>query len=99
MLKHYNDTLDQVRTAEASLIEISSLQQQIAGNLALQSENVDMLVQDSLTTEGNVQQGNKQLKQASEKRSWAQLVFYSTCGLCTFVSLVTRRECFRLLTY
>jgi syntaxin 18 len=43
-------------------------------------------MQDSVNTADNVQRGNKELKQASEKRSQAQMVFYATVGLCTFLT-------------
>lgn len=83
MLKHYTDQLDQVRNAEKSLLEISDLQTTLAANLTEQAENIDLLVQDSYLTEENVDRGNKQLKKASERRSTAQMVFWSTCTLCT----------------
>lgn len=106
MLKHYEDTLDQVRyvmalacaswsmmltqarhdrTTEKSLLEISELQTTLAANLALQSENIGQLVQDSYLTTENVDKGNKQLRKASERTSTARLLFYSTCGFCTFL--------------
>ncbi|KAI9662868.1 MAG: hypothetical protein M1821_007915 [Bathelium mastoideum] len=82
MLKHYEDTLDQVRNAERSLLEIAELQTTLANNLAVQSAHVDQLVQDSSFTEENVGRGNKELKKATERRSTAQMVFYGTCALC-----------------
>ncbi|KAF2235550.1 snare protein syntaxin-like protein 18/UFE1 [Viridothelium virens] len=83
MLKHYEDTLDQVRNAERSLIEISELQTTLANNLAVQSAHIDQLVQDSSFTEENVGKGNKELKKAAERRSTAQMVFWGTSALCT----------------
>lgn len=68
---------------ERSLIEISEMQSTIVQNLNLQSEQLDQLVQDSHSTEENVGSGNKELKRASERRSTAKLVFYSTLGLCS----------------
>ncbi|KAK7751367.1 hypothetical protein SLS62_006623 [Diatrype stigma] len=85
MLKHYESTLDQVRTAQKSLIEISELQTQLVGNLATQSAHIDQLVADSMNTTENVGGGNKQLKKAAEKPSTAKYTFYATCGLCTFL--------------
>lgn len=38
MLKHYEDTLDQVRTAEKSILEISELHSTLHANLEQQSE-------------------------------------------------------------
>ncbi|KAF2423776.1 snare protein syntaxin-like protein 18/UFE1 [Tothia fuscella] len=87
MLKHYSDELNKIRTAESSLMEISSLQSELAQNLEMQSENISQLVADSFNTAENVQQGNQQLKKAAERGSTAQMVFYATCGLCTFLTL------------
>lgn len=82
MLRHYEDTLDQVRTAERSLLEISSLQTTLAANLDSQSANISQLVADSLNTSENVGSGNKELKRATERKSTARMVFWASCGLC-----------------
>ncbi|PUU74989.1 hypothetical protein B9Z19DRAFT_996654 [Tuber borchii] len=76
LVKHYEDTLDQVRSAEKSLIEISSLQIQLATNLATQNAHIDNLVADSMFTSENVQRGNKELKKAGEKISIARSAFW-----------------------
>ncbi|KAH8809059.1 snare-complex protein syntaxin-18 N-terminus-domain-containing protein [Xylogone sp. PMI_703] len=85
MLKHYESTLDQVRTAEKSLIEISELQTQLVNNLAMQSAHIDQLVADSYLMTENVGGGNKQLKKATERKSTAKYVFYVSCGLSLFL--------------
>ncbi|KAG4424642.1 hypothetical protein IFR04_002175 [Cadophora malorum] len=85
MLKHYESTLDQVRTAEKSLIEISELQTQLVNNLATQSAHIDQLVSNSFVTAENVGGGNKQLKKATERKSTAKYVFYASCGLSFFL--------------
>lgn len=82
LLRHYNDTLSQVRTAQSSLLDISSLQTQLAQSLDIQSAHIQQLVTDSLNTSDNVASGNKELKKAAERRSAARDVFYATCGLC-----------------
>lgn len=87
LLTHYNDTLSQVRTAQSSLLDISSLQTQLAQNLDMQSAHIQQLVTDSLNTTENVASGNKQLKKATERRSVAKDVFYATCGLCVTLVL------------
>lgn len=87
LLTHYNDTLSQVRTAQSSLLDISSLQTQLAQNLDIQSAHIQQLVTDSLNTSENVASGNKQLKKATERRSVARDVFYATCGLCVTLVL------------
>lgn len=85
MMKYYEDTLDQVRTAEKSLIEISEMQTQLASNLASQSVFIDQLVADSITTVENLEKGNKQLKEASERSSMASSFFYGAIGFSLLV--------------
>ncbi|KAI0867260.1 hypothetical protein GGS24DRAFT_508089 [Hypoxylon argillaceum] len=85
MLKHYESTLDQVRTAEKSLIEIAELQTQLIDTLTTQSAGIEQLVADSDATAGNVQGGNRQLTQATKKTSPAKYTFFATCGLCAFL--------------
>lgn len=85
LLKHYEDQLDQVRTAEKSILEISELHSTLHANLQQQSEHIDQLVQDSYLTTENLGKGNKELKRASERRSTAQALFYSTVAFCSFL--------------
>lgn len=85
LLRHYEDQLDQVRTAEKSILEISELHSTLHANLTQQSENISQLVQDSYLTTENLGKGNKELKRASERKSTAQAVFWSTCGFCAFL--------------
>lgn len=85
LLKHYEDQLDQVRTAERSILEISELHSTLHANLTQQAEHIEQLVQDSYLTTENVGKGNKELKRASERQSTAQLVFYSTAAFCSFL--------------
>lgn len=87
LLRHYEDQLDQVRTAERSILEISELHSTLHANLMQQSEHIDQLVQDSYLTTENLGKGNKELKRASERRSTAQAVFWGTAGFCTFLVL------------
>ncbi|KAF2242917.1 syntaxin [Trematosphaeria pertusa] len=87
LLKQYEDHLDQVRTAEKSLLEISELHTTLATNLSVQSEHIDQLVVDSFSTAENVGTGNKELKKATERKSTAQMVFWSTCVFCATLVL------------
>lgn len=73
------------RNAEKSLLEISSLQQTLVTHLSTQEDYIGQLVTDASTTHTNVGQGNKELKRAAEKRSMAQMVFWGTVGLCTWL--------------
>ncbi|KAI1075740.1 snare-complex protein syntaxin-18 N-terminus-domain-containing protein [Whalleya microplaca] len=85
MLKHYESTLDQVRAAEKSLIEISELQTQLIDTLTTQSAGIERLVTDAENTTENIGGGNRQLKQATQKASPAKYTFFATCGLCAFL--------------
>lgn len=85
LLQHYNTQLDQVRSAEKSILEISELHNTLHANLQQQSEHIEQLVQDSYLTTENLGKGNKELKRASERRSTAQAVFWGTVGFCSFL--------------
>ncbi|KAH7121171.1 hypothetical protein B0J11DRAFT_533605 [Dendryphion nanum] len=87
MLKHYEDTLDQVRHAEKSLLEISELQTTLANNLSIQAAHIDQLVEDSFSTVDNVGSGNKELKKATERKSTARMIFYGTVVFCSTLVL------------
>ncbi|KAK3943258.1 hypothetical protein QBC46DRAFT_44008 [Diplogelasinospora grovesii] len=85
MLKHFESTLDKVRTAEKSLVEISELQNLLVNNLTTQAAHIDQLVADSFNTTENVGGGNKQLKKATERASAARYTFFAATGLCLFL--------------
>lgn len=85
MMKHYESTLDKVRTAEKSLVEISELQSLLVNNLATQSAHIEQLVSDSLSTTDNVGGGNKELKKATQRASAARYTFFAASGLCAFL--------------
>jgi len=87
LLNHYNDTLTKVTQAEKSILEISSLQQTLMGHLTTQGEMIEQLVSDAQNTDENVRRGNKELKQATERSSYAKGVFRVTIGLCGFLIL------------
>ena len=53
-------------------------------NLDMQAAHIDALVEDTSQTTENVKGGNKQLKKASERRSTAKVVFYSTVSLYVY---------------
>lgn len=64
---------------------MSELQTTLVSNLEIQSEHIQQLVADSFLTTENVGSGNKQLKKATERRSTAQLLFWSTCAFCSWL--------------
>ena len=46
----------------------------------MQAAHIDQLVADSFQTTENVGGGNKELKRATERKSTAKYVFYSSCA-------------------
>ncbi|KAF3913475.1 Syntaxin-18 [Arthrobotrys entomopaga] len=87
MVKFYEDTLDQIRSAERSLIEISEMQNRIVMDIAAQTDHIDQLMADSVQTAQNMEAGNKQLKQAAQRSSPARYVFQASIGFCAFLIL------------
>ncbi|KAF5647216.1 syntaxin 18 [Fusarium sp. NRRL 52700] len=87
MMKHFENSLDKVRTAEKSLLEIAELQSLLVNNLATQSAHIDQLVADSFATTENVGSGNKELKKATQRASPAKYTFFAASGLCAFLVL------------
>ncbi|KAK0666463.1 hypothetical protein QBC41DRAFT_325642 [Cercophora samala] len=87
MLKHYESTLDKVRTAEKSLIEIAELQNLLVGNLTAQSAHIDQLVAESFDTTEGIGKGNKELKKSTSRSSPARFTFFAAAGLCTVLVL------------
>ncbi|AEO55621.1 hypothetical protein MYCTH_2299642 [Thermothelomyces thermophilus ATCC 42464] len=87
MLKHLENTLDKVRTAERSLMEIAELQNMLVNNLTTQSAHIDQLVADSFETTEDISKGNKELKKSAGKASPARYTFFAAAGLCTALIL------------
>ncbi|KOS18249.1 Syntaxin ufe1 [Escovopsis weberi] len=85
MMEHYESTLDKVRTAEKSILEISELQTMLVNNLTAQSEAIESLVADSMVNADNVEGGNEELKKATERPSTARYTFFAASGLCAFL--------------
>lgn len=85
MLRHYEDQLDAISTAEKSILEISQLQNTLISNLEMQGQQIAQMEQDSYNTEENLGRGNKELKRASERKSTAQALFWGTAAFCSFL--------------
>ncbi|KAK4163390.1 hypothetical protein QBC43DRAFT_370842 [Cladorrhinum sp. PSN259] len=85
MLKHFESTLDKVRTAEKSLLEIAELQNLLVGNLTTQSAHIDQLVAESFETTEGIGKGNKELKKSTERSSPARYTFFAAAGLSAFL--------------
>ncbi len=77
MLKSVEDTLQSVQLAESRLLEIGALQTELVVQLARQTEVVDTLYDEAMTTQAQVEKGNAQLRQARERgkisRKWILL--------------------------
>ncbi|CEJ04091.1 hypothetical protein RMCBS344292_18060 [Rhizopus microsporus] len=67
MLESLNNTLNQIKTAEKALLEISTLQTQLTNHLAAQTVQTDRLYADAVTTTETVERGNVQLLSAKER--------------------------------
>ncbi|KAI8370584.1 uncharacterized protein BYT42DRAFT_582943 [Radiomyces spectabilis] len=67
MLEELNNTLNQVRTAEKALLEISTLQTQLTNHLAIQTIQTDKLYADAVMSTGRVEEGNVQLIKTRER--------------------------------
>ncbi|KAK4146546.1 uncharacterized protein C8A04DRAFT_34755 [Dichotomopilus funicola] len=87
MLKHLESTLDKVRTAESSLLEIAELQNMLVNNLTTQSAHIDQLVADSFETTEGIGKGNKELNKSVGRPSQARYTFFAAAGLCTALIL------------
>jgi syntaxin 18 len=85
LLQYYEGQMEQISQAERSILEISELHGTLHANLAQQSEHIEQLVQESYDTTDNLGKGNLELRRASERRSTAQAVFWSTVGFCSFL--------------
>lgn len=67
MLENLNNTLNQIKSAEKALLEISTLQTQLTNHLAAQTLQTDQLYADALATTKTVERGNTQLLSAKER--------------------------------
>lgn len=85
MMKLLGSSMEKVSTAEKSLLEIAELQSLLVNNLATQSEHIEQLVTDSVSTTANVGGGNKELKKATQRPSTARYTFFAASGLCAFL--------------
>lgn len=67
ILRAVEDVLQSVQLAEARLLDISALQSQLVAQLTRQTEVVEQLYDEAIASQGDVERGNKQLKQAKER--------------------------------
>jgi syntaxin 18 len=89
LLKSTQSDLEALKTAESSLLEIASLQSQLAMHLTQQSELTDKLWEDAVTVTGKVGEGNQQLKKAKERgresRVWLLIFLFGSSFTLLFL--------------
>jgi len=71
LLLEFESSLTQVRAAEKALIDIASLQTELANHLVSQTQLTDALYEEAHATTEHVQSGNLQLKQARARNKSA----------------------------
>lgn len=87
MLEELNNTLNQVKSAEKALLEISTLQTQLTNHLAAQTVQTDKLYADAIATTGRVEQGNLQLLTAKERNKSSRKFMLVFLIMASFVLL------------
>ncbi|GAA5908189.1 Ufe1p [Sporobolomyces salmoneus] len=89
LLQSTRQDLESLKTAESSLLEISSLQSQLAVHLSQQSELTDQLWNEAIEVGGRVEDGNKQLKKAKERgkdsRKWLLVFLFGSSFTLLFL--------------
>ncbi|GAA5984040.1 hypothetical protein JCM11641_005576 [Rhodosporidiobolus odoratus] len=89
LLKATQSDLEALKHAESSLLEIASLQSQLAMHLTQQSELTDKLWEDAVTVTGKVDEGNQQLKKAKERgrdsRVWLLIFLFGSSFTLLFL--------------
>eukprot|EP00871_Galdieria_phlegrea_P002015 jgi/Galph1/2814/GphlegSOOS_G1465.1 len=79
MLTELMNTLEQVKSAEKTALEIAALNQFLSMKLSEQAEEIETLYNDTVDSLENVQRGNRELRKLSNKgSSWN---FYFILGL------------------
>lgn len=93
LLKATQTDLDALHKAESSLLEIAALQTQLVSHLTQQSELTDQLWEDAITVSGEVERGNKQLRQAKERsrdsRIWLLVFLFGSSFTLLFLDYYT----------
>ncbi|GAA6032783.1 hypothetical protein JCM8097_000786 [Rhodosporidiobolus ruineniae] len=89
LLKATQGDLEALKQAESSLLEIASLQSQLAMHLTQQAELTDQLWEDAVVVTGKVGEGNQQLKKAKERgresRVWLLIFLFGSSFTLLFL--------------
>ncbi|KAM0756577.1 hypothetical protein T439DRAFT_376746 [Meredithblackwellia eburnea MCA 4105] len=89
LLQATQTDLASLKLAESSLLEIASLQSQLAIHLSQQGEMTDKLWEEALVVTGRVEEGNEQLKKARERnresRVWLLIFLMMASGTLLFL--------------
>lgn len=73
LLRATQSDLEAIKAAESSLLEIASLQSQLATHLTQQQELTDKLWDDAITVSGKTREANAQLEQAKKRNKGSRL--------------------------
>ncbi|SCW02209.1 LAFE_0F01376g1_1 [Lachancea fermentati] len=77
LLNHKTKELEKVEKLSKTIMEISSLQNEIGAHLQAQTQNIFTLLDDHDDVQMDIQQGNKQLRRAQEREGKsARLIVY-----------------------
>ncbi|KAK4055213.1 hypothetical protein OIV83_000493 [Microbotryomycetes sp. JL201] len=74
LLRATRTDLQSLKNAESSLLEIASLQSQLAMHLTQQAELTDKLWEEAVAVTGSIEDGNMQLKKAKERNRESRFV-------------------------
>ncbi|ORZ34259.1 hypothetical protein BCR44DRAFT_1500692 [Catenaria anguillulae PL171] len=75
LLEMFESKLDEVKTAETSLLTIAQLQTELAQHMAVQQSQIESLVDDAVVHVANVRAGNVELTKAREYGKTARFWF------------------------
>ncbi|GAA5812024.1 hypothetical protein MFLAVUS_005473 [Mucor flavus] len=93
MLEELNNTLNQVKSAEKALLEISTLQTQLTNHLAVQTVQTDKLYADAIATTDTIGRGNMQLMTARERnKSSRKFMLFFLIGASDTHHVITARK-------
>ncbi|CAE7219093.1 unnamed protein product [Rhizoctonia solani] len=69
LLRSMEDTLASVKVAESRLLDISALQTELVAHLTRQTEAIDQLYDEAVSSQGDVNRANVQLRKARENQA------------------------------
>ncbi|EDO19549.1 hypothetical protein Kpol_1018p81 [Vanderwaltozyma polyspora DSM 70294] len=89
LLNHKNDQLKKVENINKTILEIATIQNELASHLQEQSQNINNILDNQDTIEVNIQEGNKQLTKAKRAAGrTAKMTTYMAILLGLFILLL-----------